>query len=332
MEKLLTISIAAYNVEKYIEECLDSFIDKTIMDEIEVLIINDASTDNTAAIAARYEEKYPGMFRLINKENGGHGSTVNCGISEAKGRYFKTVDGDDWVYIQGFKELVDFLKTTDADVISTDYWWIDDKTKNRIKEISNNFNGIIYGKEYLFDDVCRNIYVNMHAMAIKTEILRKNNIRLDTHCFYVDVEYVLFPVPFINTIAFLPEHVYMYRLGLVTQSMNILNMQKNCSHHEKVIKRIMELYDSNIGKLSQPKMEYLEKAIAKLLTSQIKIYLSYPADREIKSKITSMDRYIKDKYPQVYNKMTHKAVYILRKSHYSLYGIASAVLRKSNGI
>ena len=77
------------------------------MFHIEVLIINDGSTDNTACIAARYPEKYPEIFRLVNKENGGHGSAVNCGISEAKGKYFKTVDGDDWVDTGALRELID---------------------------------------------------------------------------------------------------------------------------------------------------------------------------------------------------------------------------------
>ncbi|MCI9077834.1 MAG: glycosyltransferase family 2 protein [Lachnospiraceae bacterium] len=332
MEKLLTISIAAYNVEKYIKKCLNSFIDDSFIDDIEVLIINDGSIDNTAGIANRYMKKYPGTFRLINKENGGHGSTVNRGILEANGKYFKTVDGDDWVDKEALKELIDFIKITHADVISTDYWWVNDKTKRKIKKIENTFDSLKYRKEYKFDDICRHIYINIHAMTIRTEILQKNEIRLDTNCFYVDAEYVLFPVPYINTIAFLPRPVYMYRLGLETQSMNLLNMQKNCRHHEKVLSRISTLYNNNIQTLSICKREYLEKAIAKLATSQIKIYLSYPASRENKRKIIKMDNIIKNKYPGVYIKMQNKAVAALRKSNYHLYWAASLVLRKVNNL
>ncbi|HBA98002.1 MAG TPA: glycosyltransferase family 2 protein [Lachnospiraceae bacterium] len=332
MQKLLTISVAAYNVEKYIKECLDSFIGKSFMNYIEVLVVNDGSADNTALIASRYQKKYPDTFRVINKENGGHGSAVNCGIAEAKGKYFKTVDGDDWVDKHAFKELVDFIKITDADVISTDYWWVDDSTKHKIKKIKNTFKGMEYRKTYLFDNICRDIYINIHAMAIKTEILQNNNIMLDRHCFYVDAEYVLFPVPYIKTVAFLPKPVYMYRLGLSTQSMDILNMQKNCAHHEKVLKRIIQLYNNNKKNLSLPKKEYLEKAIAKLATSQIKIYLSYPASPDMKRKIVKLDKGIRKKYPQIYKKMANRAVYLLRKSNYRLYNIASAILRKTSGI
>ena len=327
MEKLLTILVAAYNVEKYIEECLSSFIGADSAGSIEVLIVNDGSTDHTACIAARYEKKYPRIFRLVNKENGGHGSAVNYGIAEAKGRYFKTVDGDDWVDTAALRELISFIKVTDADVISTDYRWVDDKTHKEIKEVKNAFKGLKYGKKYKFDRVCGEIYINMHAMAVKTEILQKNKIKLDTHCFYVDVEYVLLPVPYVDTVAFLPKPVYMYRLGLPTQSVALANMQKNCKDHEKVLRRVVHLYDGKKNIVSRQKKEYLEKSIAKLVTSQIKIYLSYPANKEKKKKIIRMENILKKKYPEVYFIMTNKAVLMLRKSKYMLYGVASAVLR-----
>ena len=84
-EKILTITIPSYNVEAYLEECLESFVNSEVMEEIEVLVVNDGSSDSTAEIAQRYADKYPETFRLINKENGGHGSTINTGIKEAKG-------------------------------------------------------------------------------------------------------------------------------------------------------------------------------------------------------------------------------------------------------
>ena len=93
-EKILTVTIPSYNVEAYLEDCLESFVNSEVMDDIEVLIVNDGSSDNTAKIAQRYVDKYENTFRLINKENGGHGSTINTGVREAKGKYFKVVDED----------------------------------------------------------------------------------------------------------------------------------------------------------------------------------------------------------------------------------------------
>ena len=106
MEKILTVTVPSYNVEKFLENTLDSFVDERVLDDIEVLIVDDGSKDKTAEIGRKYEEKYPDTFRVISKENGGHGSTINRGIGEAKGKYFKVVDGDDWVDQDGFAELI----------------------------------------------------------------------------------------------------------------------------------------------------------------------------------------------------------------------------------
>ena len=96
MEKLLTISVAAYNVDNYLDQLMQSVIEADVMDALEVLIVNDGSKDGTAAKALSYQQQYPASVRLIDKENGGHGSTINCGIREAKGKYFRALDGDDW--------------------------------------------------------------------------------------------------------------------------------------------------------------------------------------------------------------------------------------------
>ena len=88
MSKLLTIVIPTYNMEAYLNRCLDSLL---VSDEqmklLEVLVINDGSKDNSSAIAHEYEAKYPNTFRVIDKENGGHGSTINAGIKKARGKW-----------------------------------------------------------------------------------------------------------------------------------------------------------------------------------------------------------------------------------------------------
>ncbi len=86
MEKLLSVIVPTYNVEKYLSQCLDSLCKRDTKGKMEVLLINDGSTDNSADIARGYTERYPGVFRLINKENGGHGSAINRGILEAAGK------------------------------------------------------------------------------------------------------------------------------------------------------------------------------------------------------------------------------------------------------
>ena len=96
MKKILSVSIASYNVEKILSQTLDSCLVPEIMDKLEVIVVNDGSKDGTAAVAEEYVKKAPETFVLINKENGGYGSTVNAGIQAATGKYFRLLDGDDW--------------------------------------------------------------------------------------------------------------------------------------------------------------------------------------------------------------------------------------------
>lgn len=330
-KKVLTISIAAYQVEEYLEETLESFRIPEVMEELEVLIINDGSTDRTAQIAAEYQQKYPETFRLIDKKNGGHGSTVNRGIEEAAGKYFKTVDGDDWVDREGLKELMAYLRGADEDMVVTDYLWMDHTTGKTIKKISCAFSEIRYGFCYRFADICDRIYINMHGMTYRTELLKKHPPMLDEHCFYVDAEYVLLPVLYADTVAFLEKPVYMYRLGLENQSMNIRSMQKNCGHHERVLERLLLAYEQFAAKAAgsgkEAKRRYLAKGIARIAASQIKIYLSFPTDKQWKVKIMELERRLKENYPEVYRQTENKAVWGLRKSRYMLYRLASRVLR-----
>ena len=110
MQKVLSISVEAYNVEKFIEQCLDSFIDPAILDRVEVLVTDDGSKDRTPEIVSTYEKKYPGTFRLISQKNAGPGSTVNSGIKHATGKYFRMVDGDDWVNTAQMGAFLDILE------------------------------------------------------------------------------------------------------------------------------------------------------------------------------------------------------------------------------
>ena len=97
MDKILTVIIPTYNMEELLPRCLDSFLikDKKLMQQVEVLVVNDGSKDNSSSIAHRYEKLYPHTFRVIDKENGNYGSCVNRGLQEATGKYVKVLDADD---------------------------------------------------------------------------------------------------------------------------------------------------------------------------------------------------------------------------------------------
>ena len=126
-DKVLTISIAAYNLSERIDQCLASFASSKFIDDIELIVTNDGSKDDTARKVEKWVERYPNSIRLINKKNEGAGSTVNSGILHAAGKYFKMVDGDDWV--ENIDEFVNFLKNCDSDRVVSDYTFYDNSKK-----------------------------------------------------------------------------------------------------------------------------------------------------------------------------------------------------------
>ena len=321
--KCLTIVIPMYNIEKYISECLESFIVQEIIGDIEVLIIDDGSKDGSSAIAAEYERLYPQLFRIIKKQNGGHGSTINRGIEEAAGKYFKVVDGDDWVAKEAFVKLVKTLKKTDADLILSNYNWVDYKTGDTKAEVDELCPQIQYEKIYLAGEVLNKTFLKMYAMTYRTSILQNMGIRLDENCFYVDTEYIIYPIPFIKTVLFLKEFVYQYRVGMPTQSMSIDNMKKRCSQHEMVLDHLIKYYHDNENCTCSKAMATV---ISRMVTSQYKIYLSFKENR--KSDLIEMEENLKQDMPLIYNGIQHKAVSILRKTNYYIYPVISWMVRK----
>ena len=125
MDKILTISVAAYNSEGWLTRCLDSFVIDEVMDKLEVIIVNDGSTDGTHDIASEYCSRYPDVFRLIDKKNSGHGSTINTSLKAATGKYYKLVDSDDWVEKAGLIKLVHALEKTDADLVLNPFYEVE---------------------------------------------------------------------------------------------------------------------------------------------------------------------------------------------------------------
>ena len=205
MKKILSVSVAAYNLESMIRQCLDSFIRPEILEKVEVLVTDDGSKDQTREIVAEYEKKYPGSFKLIVQKNAGPGSTVNSGLAHATGKYFRMVDGDDWVNTNEMEAYLTYLEEHDTDMVCTSYCCVDHETgEKRLEMLKTD----IMDREIQFEQVAKDLFLAMHNVTYKTSILKENSIRLDNG-FYTDLEYLLFPTPYIHTVAFLSQTIYM---------------------------------------------------------------------------------------------------------------------------
>lgn len=320
MNKVLTVVIPSYNVEQYMKATLESFVADEVMMETEILVVNDGSKDSTPEIAEEYVRKYPQTFRLINKENGGHGSTINRGIEEASGKYFKVVDGDDWVNTEDFAELVRRLRDTEADYVVTNYCKVNDRTKEKSLE---EFPWLREHPVCSFQEAAYQSELPMHALVIRTEILQKNNIRLDEHCFYVDNEYITFPVPYVNTVQYFDLCVYMYRLAVATQSVSMQGLQKHLPDHTKVTYRLIDFavqYEKAGG--DKDKVAYLNYQAAIMVGNQAGIYASFPAsDRVMRRQFIEFDAEVKEKSIRIYELSDSRSKMLrgLRKSGFKRY-------------
>lgn len=243
MKKILTISVAAYNSEKWIDKSLNSFIVPEIIKDIEVLVINDGSTDRTSLIVQKYTSKYPDTFFLIDKENGGHGSTINMSIKAARGRYFKIVDSDDWVEKEGIIALVNKLKNIEVDAVISPYYIVDETYSSKtlmdsISELDRKYiNRIVY-----IDQLNVKWNLSMHALTFRTEMLQSNFIKIDEKCFFVDLEYISFYISYVNTTFIMGKPVYNYLVGTNEQSINMSNMVKRRTEHLHVCRKLLNHY------------------------------------------------------------------------------------------
>lgn len=111
--KLLSIAIPSYNAAAYLHYCVESLVIGG--EQVEILIINDGSQDQTQEIAERLASKYPSIVRAIYQENKGHGGAVNRGLAEASGRYFKVVDSDDWVDPRAYLKILETLQELESE-------------------------------------------------------------------------------------------------------------------------------------------------------------------------------------------------------------------------
>ena len=241
MDKILSIIIPSYNSKPFLAKCLDSLLCECT-DELDIIVVNDGSTDGCEKIAEEYIEKYPDSISLINKENGGHGSAINAGSEKAVGKYLKALDADDWFLTENLPAFVNALKETDADVVLTPHHTI------------NISNGEVknwrcfpsqFGKKYTMDEVMSNWKdfdrsLTFHGITYRTDFYKSEGIRLSEKVFYEDHEYATFPCCKAKSILPLDLFIYEYRIGDVTQSVSAENQLKRIGHTETVLRSMTE--------------------------------------------------------------------------------------------
>lgn len=273
-ELQLTIIVPSYNVEQYLYKCLDSMAGRD--ERLEILIVDDGSTDRTGEIADQYAADYPDQVRVIHKENGGHGSGINVGVAQARGRYFKVIDADDWIVTPNLQPVLDRLQNSQADAAVAGFHEIDMMTGRRVAYSSDcAFAGQEVGLDKLLEvyDAIRDCF-SFHGLFYKTAWYRTHGLCLTEGVFYEDQEYATLPFAYLDTLLVLPEFFYEYMVGNSNQSVSYQNQVKRIGHIETVLRNMLAFYQEHmpmqaargeyfLRKLSIVAMSYFATALVK---------------------------------------------------------------------
>lgn len=268
MNKIISFIIPSYNVEQYLSRALDSFLlnklqnKLDLQEKIEVIVVDDGSKDGTANIAEKYVKQNPNVFRLLKKENGGHGSAINEGTRLAVGKYLKIIDADDWIVTENLPSLIENLESCEADVVLNPFHMVNMQTNNREIQCMYLEN---YKRTYTLNEIMGNweLFRNcmtFHGIMYKREFYEDYRHELPEKIFYEDQEYASIPCCHAKTILAINLFLYQYLIGNETQSISSHNQLKRISHIEQVTQHMLRYYIEHT-ELSDSGRTYLLKKI-----------------------------------------------------------------------
>ncbi len=294
--KILSIAIPCYNSQDYMRNAVKSAL--VGGEDVEILIVDDGSTDATAQIADELEKEHPGIVRAIHQKNGGHGEAVNAGLRNAKGLYYKVLDSDDWLDRESLLAILDQLrkfvrKGQLVDMLLTNYVY--EKPSER-KHKAIRYEGV-FPQETVFGwndvkkfRVSQNIL--MHSVIYRTQLLLDCGLELPKHTFYVDNIFVYVPLPHVKTMYYMDVDFYRYFIGREDQSVNEKVMIGRIDQQLKVNKIMIDAYD--LAKVRNKKLrDYMVKYLAMMMTVS-SVFLIKEGSEESLKKRTELWRYLKN--------------------------------------
>lgn len=229
MEKILSLIIPTYNMEAFLDKCLSSLCvdDESLMDILEVIVVIDGATDSSLTKAKIYEDRFPDVFRVIEKENGNYGSCINRGLVEATGKYIKVLDADDSFNTDNFVRFVNYLKNCDSDLVLSDYVVINPKGQ-LVRRVHFPFeNDRIFTFEEFY---AMHLFYEMHAVTYRRAIFDMMTYHQSEGISYTDCEWLFKPMSMISTISFFSSEVYLYLVGREGQTVDKRVERKSITH------------------------------------------------------------------------------------------------------
>jgi len=321
----LSIIVPVYGVEKYIDKCLNSLV-KQSLKEIEIIVVNDGTKDNSQKIIDKYVKKYPDKIKSYIKENGGQGSARNYGLKKTTGEYIGYVDSDDFVEKDMYKKLYNKAKENNYDIVVCGNYNVSEDYQNKnIDAFINNYNtdleNIFFGKMAVWNKI------------YKRDILIKNKLEFKEKVWYEDLAFTLKAIMNSNTFAFIDEPLYDYLIR-EGSTMNNSNVQRNLE--------ILDAFNDILSYIQHNKKEeYFSKieflAIDHIYISAIVRVLKAEADDKVKREtINKLIDYMNKKFPNYKNNKYINTLSKNRKIIYKLinikmYGLINLIFKVKKG-
>ncbi len=247
--KTITFGIPSYNAAQDMDHCITSILEGAgYASDVEIIIVDDGSQDNTGAKADEWEARYPGIIRAVHQENGGHGMAVMAGLREAQGVYYKVVDSDDWLNGQALATMLTVLRgfierDTRVDLFISNYVY--EKVHEGTHTAIGYRSALPRKKIFGWDEMGRfrpDQNLLMHSLCYRTDILRDEGLPMPAHTFYVDNIYAYVPLPRCKTIYYADIDLYRYFIGREGQSVNEATMVRRLDQQFRVTRIMMESF------------------------------------------------------------------------------------------
>lgn len=305
--KYISFAIPCYNSQDYMAHAIESILPGG--EDVEIIIVNDGSKDDTLKIAREYEGKYPDIVRVVDKGNGGHGDAVTAGLTHASGSYFKVVDSDDWVDEESLHKILALLRRfqdegEEIDMLVSNYVY--EKVGVEHKKCIHYRNVLPQDEIFHWQDIGHfriDQYILMHSVIYRTDLLKLIQLRLPKHTFYVDNIYVYYPLPHVRKMYYLDVDFYRYYIGREDQSVNEKVMISRVDQQIYVTKTMIDMYDLN--KISSKKLKnYMINYLAIMMTVS-SILLIRSKKQENLAKKKELWTYLKKKDLKVFLKIRY---------------------------
>lgn len=299
MNKILSVIIPSFNMEKYLNQCIDSLLVPSLED-IEILIINDGSTDMTSTIGHGFQDQYSSSIRIIDKQNGHYGSCINRGIKEAKGKYIKILDADDSFIKENFEDFINLLKSTDSDLIISDYCLVNEDGNI---ESERHFQSLQNKKNSTFSNalpILKDINMAMHAITYKTSILKDFNYQQTEGVAYTDQEWIFSPMHKVDSIAQYNKVLYRYLVGREGQSVDKNVISKSKRLQIKLIDKRLDDYKIYFSDADNAKKEYAIQRLKYCMINTYKAIILGNVDKEIEDSLLNLESKLNNIVPELY--------------------------------